>query len=389
MGSAASSFLKISRSISSGSWLIKHRLFQSSCPFATILAWSDKLVRYEEIILRTERWRKRRENEKFQPFSFSERTTNSRSAHHIHWPIRICVLKSQQVCGFAWKVVCGASYNKAVKLACGPWFALIAERTRMLLWIGSLLTFTVSHPLLPQLSWTSLKEYCFVITCSNRWAESVENEGVAQSQSEKSRLFWSAPQVWRGTPGKALWSARQGRRWANWCWRYNGRIPPCPRGRNKGLEIMGFLFSFFIFHLNQFIFKFLPKAWLIVILSYMSLLKFRTVLVMWRKCNYVTVLLMTFLLNLQKSIEKADVDKYGDVDFVEFVKYVLDHEKSLALVFSNLDQNRDGETFSVIFSFFSDRTFFQENLIRKKLSLPSKNWDCKWVKKKRSGYWGG
>ena len=38
------------------------------------------------------------------------------------------------------------------------------------------------------------------------------------------------------------------------------------------------------------------------------------------------------------------MDKYGDVDFAEFVQYVLDHEKSLAMVFSNLDQNKDGKT---------------------------------------------
>lgn len=33
----------------------------------------------------------------------------------------------------------------------------------------------------------------------------------------------------------------------------------------------------------------------------------------------------------------------GDVDFAEFVHYVTEHEKKLALVFNSVDTNRDGE----------------------------------------------
>ena len=39
---------------------------------------------------------------------------------------------------------------------------------------------------------------------------------------------------------------------------------------------------------------------------------------------------------------KADTAKTGNIDFAEFVRYIVDHEKRLALTFSKLDQNKDG-----------------------------------------------
>ncbi|OQV11936.1 Calcium-binding mitochondrial carrier protein SCaMC-2 [Hypsibius exemplaris] len=46
--------------------------------------------------------------------------------------------------------------------------------------------------------------------------------------------------------------------------------------------------------------------------------------------------------HVKESLEKADVLKSGDVDFAEFVQYIVEHEKNLNVIFSKLDQNRDG-----------------------------------------------
>lgn len=42
----------------------------------------------------------------------------------------------------------------------------------------------------------------------------------------------------------------------------------------------------------------------------------------------------------------ADVANAEDIDFVEFVEYVVNHEKKLAVVFAKLDQNKDGKRLS-------------------------------------------
>ncbi|XP_055331790.1 calcium-binding mitochondrial carrier protein SCaMC-3-like isoform X2 [Paramacrobiotus metropolitanus] len=47
--------------------------------------------------------------------------------------------------------------------------------------------------------------------------------------------------------------------------------------------------------------------------------------------------------SIKESIENADIDDSGNLDFVEFVNYVLSHEKKLAVVFGKLDQNKDGK----------------------------------------------
>ncbi|XP_074653824.1 calcium-binding mitochondrial carrier protein SCaMC-2-like isoform X3 [Tubulanus polymorphus] len=44
----------------------------------------------------------------------------------------------------------------------------------------------------------------------------------------------------------------------------------------------------------------------------------------------------------QNIVTKSDLNKDGHLDFGEFVHYVLQHEKQLKLVFSNLDINKDG-----------------------------------------------
>lgn len=41
-------------------------------------------------------------------------------------------------------------------------------------------------------------------------------------------------------------------------------------------------------------------------------------------------------------MEKIGTSKDGHVDFVSFVKYVLNHEKRLKLSFSALDRDKDG-----------------------------------------------
>ena len=41
-------------------------------------------------------------------------------------------------------------------------------------------------------------------------------------------------------------------------------------------------------------------------------------------------------------MSKSDQNQDGHLDFKEFVKYVIEHEKKLKLVFKNIDQNEDG-----------------------------------------------
>lgn len=42
-------------------------------------------------------------------------------------------------------------------------------------------------------------------------------------------------------------------------------------------------------------------------------------------------------------MEEADTGKDKSIDFKEFVHYVLEHEKKLAIVFKNFDKNADGK----------------------------------------------
>ncbi|KAG1659261.1 Calcium-binding mitochondrial carrier protein SCaMC-2-B [Nymphon striatum] len=55
-----------------------------------------------------------------------------------------------------------------------------------------------------------------------------------------------------------------------------------------------------------------------------------------------------------KFIEKSDTGKSGDIDFSEFVHYVVEHEKKLSLMFHCLDENKDGklDETEIISSFF-------------------------------------
>lgn len=41
-------------------------------------------------------------------------------------------------------------------------------------------------------------------------------------------------------------------------------------------------------------------------------------------------------------MSKSDQNKDGHLDFVEFVQYVMEHEKQLKLVFKHIDHNQDG-----------------------------------------------
>lgn len=47
--------------------------------------------------------------------------------------------------------------------------------------------------------------------------------------------------------------------------------------------------------------------------------------------------------HVQRFIEKSDLAKSGNVDFAEFVHYVIEHEKRLMVVFKSLDENKDGK----------------------------------------------
>lgn len=46
--------------------------------------------------------------------------------------------------------------------------------------------------------------------------------------------------------------------------------------------------------------------------------------------------------NVEEFIEKSDLAKSGNVDFAEFIHYVMEHEKQLMVVFKSVDENRDG-----------------------------------------------
>lgn len=41
-------------------------------------------------------------------------------------------------------------------------------------------------------------------------------------------------------------------------------------------------------------------------------------------------------------MRKSDVSKSGDLDLNEFLEYLQEHEKQLKIVFSSLDENKDG-----------------------------------------------
>lgn len=42
-------------------------------------------------------------------------------------------------------------------------------------------------------------------------------------------------------------------------------------------------------------------------------------------------------------MEEADTTQSQEIDFSEFVHYVLEHEKKLAVTFRDLDRNADGK----------------------------------------------
>ena len=54
-------------------------------------------------------------------------------------------------------------------------------------------------------------------------------------------------------------------------------------------------------------------------------------------------ILINFVFLFQKLFDKYDRNSDGHIEFVDFVQYVLDHEKKLRLSFHDLDHNQDGE----------------------------------------------
>ena len=45
----------------------------------------------------------------------------------------------------------------------------------------------------------------------------------------------------------------------------------------------------------------------------------------------------------QDFFRKSDVNNSGDIDKAEFINYLQEHEQQLHIVFSNLDENKDGK----------------------------------------------
>ena len=50
-----------------------------------------------------------------------------------------------------------------------------------------------------------------------------------------------------------------------------------------------------------------------------------------------------FFFRFQAIVKQGDQNASGDLDFAEFVHYMMAHEKRLKLVFSTMDRNHDGE----------------------------------------------
>ncbi len=49
-----------------------------------------------------------------------------------------------------------------------------------------------------------------------------------------------------------------------------------------------------------------------------------------------------FNLLFQDFFRKSDVNESGDIDKAEFINYLREHEHQLHIVFSSLDENKDG-----------------------------------------------
>lgn len=47
--------------------------------------------------------------------------------------------------------------------------------------------------------------------------------------------------------------------------------------------------------------------------------------------------------SLKDFFRKSDVNNSGDLDKAEFINYLREHEKQLHIVFSTLDENKDGK----------------------------------------------
>jgi Ca2+-binding EF-hand superfamily protein len=46
---------------------------------------------------------------------------------------------------------------------------------------------------------------------------------------------------------------------------------------------------------------------------------------------------------LQDFFRKSDANNSGDIDKAEFVNYLREHEQQLHIVFTSLDENKDGK----------------------------------------------
>jgi hypothetical protein len=51
----------------------------------------------------------------------------------------------------------------------------------------------------------------------------------------------------------------------------------------------------------------------------------------------------------QEMLKRADSDASNEINFAEFVEYMLEHERKLKLAFSDLDRNKDGEHIMLVF----------------------------------------
>ena len=52
---------------------------------------------------------------------------------------------------------------------------------------------------------------------------------------------------------------------------------------------------------------------------------------------------LIFYYVFQEFLRKSDVSLSGDLDMSEFINYLQQHENQLRIVFSTLDQNKDGK----------------------------------------------
>ena len=63
---------------------------------------------------------------------------------------------------------------------------------------------------------------------------------------------------------------------------------------------------------------------------------------------YATITLISSSL-YQDILVKADLDENAEIDFSEFVQYMIQHERELRLVFQEIDKNKDGKFVMTIF----------------------------------------